>query len=54
MNAPTSEREPRLNFYFFFSSLENITAITILWDGIIKCKLAYRLVLGGQGDGEVG
>lgn len=38
----------------FFSSLENITAITILWDGIIKCKLAYRLVLGGQGDGEMG
>lgn len=32
----------------FFFSLENITAITILWDGIIKCKLAYRLVLGGR------
>jgi hypothetical protein len=41
--------EPRLNFYFFFPlSLENITAITILWGGIIKCKLAYRLVLGGR------
>lgn len=34
--------------FFFFFSLENITAITILWDGIIKCKLAYRLVLGGR------
>lgn len=33
---------------FFFFSLENITAITILWGGIIKCKLAYRLVLGGR------
>lgn len=29
-------------------SLENITAITILWGGIMKCKLAYRLVLGGR------
>lgn len=44
----TSEKEARLNFFFFFSSLENITAITILWGGMIKCKLAYRLVLGGR------
>lgn len=34
--------------FFFFSSLENITAITILWGSMIKCKLAYRLVLGGR------
>ena len=45
----TSEMEARLNFFFFFfSSLENITAITILWGSMIKCKLAYRLVLGGR------
>lgn len=43
-----SEMEARLNFFFFFFSLENITAITILWGGMIKCKLAYRLVLGGR------
>lgn len=35
-------------FLLFFFSLENITAITILWGGMIKCKLAYRLVLGGR------
>ena len=44
----TSEMEARLNFSFFFFSLENITAITILWGRMIKCKLAYRLVLGGR------
>ena len=50
MNAQTSETD----FYFFFFSLENITAITILWGGMIKCKLAYRLVLGaGRRRGEL-
>lgn len=45
---PSFRMERRLNFCFFFFSLENITGITILWGGIIKCKLAYRLVLGGR------
>lgn len=35
-------------FLLFFFSLENIIAITILWGGIIKRKLAYRLVLVGR------
>lgn len=48
MNTQPSDMEDRLNFYFFFFSVENITAITILWGGIIKYKLAYRLVLGGR------
>lgn len=47
MNADFRD-EAMAQFLLFFFSLENITAITILWDGIIKCKLAYRLVLGGR------
>lgn len=48
MKAQPLEMEAWLNFYFFFFSLENIIAITILWGGIIKRKLAYRLVLVGR------
>lgn len=41
-----------ISAFFFSPSLGNITGITILWGSIIKCKLAYRLVLGtGRGSG---